>query len=75
MCTFQGERIHGEGEGLSYQLSQRAIKPLNMISFAALLFDHLMLFVWNDALIRLPIICIESSILHCSSPVLISKAL
>ena len=54
----------GKRERLSdqtrYSLSQRAVKPLDVIGFAAVLFDHLMLLFRNDTSIRLPAICIES---------------
>ncbi len=43
-------------------LSQCAVESLDMIGYAALLFDNLMLIFWNHTLIRTPAICIESRI-------------
>ena len=52
----EGERLPNETRA---PLSQCAVESLDVIGDAAVLFDHLMLPLWNHTRIRLPAICIE----------------
>ena len=57
-------QLLGEGERFSdqprYPLSQRTVKPLDVIGYPLLLFDDSMLLFGNDTFVGLPSICIES---------------
>ena len=59
ICQLLGKRERLPDQ-TKYPLSQRAIKPLDMIGYAAMLVDNPMLLFFNHTLIRLPAICIEN---------------